>query len=178
MLDIFRGFVRNYNAIKLEWADGEYTSTKYTNLILNYFLRVGEALGFECVLEGKKRDLVWARNKTESAVMHLEHENSSDLAKVKGSELIQLANSDAMCVIGLFYPSSKGEIDKWTSAVEEKLNMPKEMLIILNPLQYESKSTMELHGLIRNQTRSPTIKHYVAEFSYPIDPASTIVLVK
>jgi len=172
MLDIFRGFVRNYHGLRLEYFDGELTYTKYTNVILNYFLRLGEHIGLDGELEKNKCDLMWARPGTDTPLMHLEHENEPDLQTVLDEEFVDLRESKAPLVIGLFYPNSKDAVTEWIDALREASNWRKEVLFILNPLIYGDDRVIELHGLLSEGTE---LKHYRAIVPYLDEPVESLV---
>lgn len=172
MLDIFRGFVRNYNSLRLEYSNQDFTDTKYTNVVLNYFLRMGEYLGFDGIMEKDRYDLAWKKPGTTSILMHLEHENVDDLETVLEDEFKKLMKSEASIVMGIFYPSSKKEVNLWIDALREAKTWGKEILFILNPLLYGNDKTMKIHGLISDNTG---FKHYEVCIPYLDEPIETLM---
>ena len=167
MLDIFRGFVRNYYGLRLEYYNQEFTDTKYTNVILNYFLRLGEYIGFDGSMEKDRYDLIWKRPGSSEIILHLEHENKVDLDTVLADEFEKLKKSEASVIIGIFYPSSKEDVDIWIKAFQEVEQWEKDVLIIINPLIYEDDKVNVFHALISENQK---LKRYMVKMPYLDEP--------
>lgn len=102
LLQLFKGFIRNYAGLQLHFED--VTLKKFTERELGYFARAGEFMGYytfqeeKMPIKNKKRfaDLVWAtydsKKEEYTFVLHLEHENTLTTEKTLETKLSDAPN--------------------------------------------------------------------------------------
>ncbi len=102
LMQLFRGFIRNYASLQLHIEDRNLK--KFTERELGYFARAGEIMGYytfqedKLEIKGKNRnlDLVWATYlpdiKFYNYQLHLEHEHTLSVEATLESKLSDIPN--------------------------------------------------------------------------------------
>lgn len=153
--DLFYGFIRNYYTFGIRAAPKRSKQTKWTNMILGFFAKLGQDFGFFVEYEWNRYDLTWFYDldsrEAGKPYLHIEHEN---VANRLGELMTKMRNSVSDHGIAIGYPADKPASRRFISRIKtfhKNLKDGKEMMFILDPVYYASDD--EILGLVAKAGR-------------------------
>ena len=126
-------------------------------MILGFFARLGQDLGFIIEYEWNRFDLTWFNSIEEresgEPYLHVEHENSSQRLKELMSKV---KTSPASNVVAIGYPETPDAYLRFVEEIEslpKKLKSGKEVMFILDPPYFGHENSEEILGYIARAGR-------------------------
>ena len=155
--NLFYGFIRNYWTFGIKRTPKASTRSKWTNMILCFFARLGQDLGFIIEYEWNRFDLTWFDSMEEREAgepyLHVEHENSSQRL---GELMNKVKTSPASNVVAIGYPEFPLAYNEFVDEIEslqKKLKSGKEVMFILDPPYYGYENSQDIIGYITRAGR-------------------------
>ena len=152
---LLTGFVNSFNSLLLPVEGEDFDQSQETRAILDYFRRLGLALGYYPWCENRKCDLEWERDpdwdhsSKKDVVLHLESENNPDRVSHTLHKLMNQSQADLR--IGLVWAinhvPSDPELQQMRSCSDQQ---GCELLLIVRSHSAEPKPVSQLPTMKRS----------------------------